>query len=332
MELQLIEVYIPNDQVDYFQTKIEEFSVLSHWHTRISDQEQVFKLLIEKQYAEGILDYLEKDAAYDKKMRALLYQISTYIPRIEKEEEEDDSEAETQAETLRASRHELYQVVDSSSRMNANFVWMLVLAAIVATAGIVKNSAAVVIGAMVIAPLIGPFTSLAFSAVLGDYPLMRRSSGTAIFGLALPIGIAVLFGLLFDLPIHSDEFLARTNIEMMDIILALAAGVAGALSFVKRVSEALVGVMVSVALLPPAIVFGMMVGSAAWVELVTPLMLLLVNIHAILLSAIVVFWITGIKPINWREIQAANTSRIIALVFVGSVIVILGAIIYFLTI
>ncbi|GGM39923.1 hypothetical protein GCM10011351_27580 [Paraliobacillus quinghaiensis] len=336
MELQLIEVYIPNDKIDHFQEKLEEFSIISHWHTRISDQEQVFKLLIQKKHAENILNFLEMDSKYDEEMRALLYNISTYVPRIEEDDEENKSkeekvEKESKEEVLRASRHELYNVVHSASQINSNFTWMLVLSAIVATAGIVKNSAAVVIGAMVIAPLIGPYTSLSFAAVLGDYKLMRRSVITALYGLALPIVISILFGIIFELPLDSREFQARTNIELMDIILALAAGAAGALSFAKRVSEALVGVMVSVALLPPTIVFGMMMGAGEWVYAVTPFLLLLVNIHAILLSAIVVFWVSGIKPINWKEIQVANTSRIIALLFVGFVIIILTGMIYFIT-
>ncbi|WP_112181968.1 MULTISPECIES: TIGR00341 family protein [Paraliobacillus] len=329
MELQLIEVYIPNDKVNHFQEKIAEFTIISHWHTRISDQEQVFKLLIDKKYAEEILNFLELDSKYDEEMRALLYNISTYIPRVEEEKEEERDPSEKQEEVLRASRHELYNVVHSSSVINRNFVWLLVLSAIVATAGIVKDSAAVVIGAMVIAPLIGPYTALSFAAVLGDYKIMRRSVGTAIFGLVVPILIAILFGVIFNLPLDSDEFRARTNIEMMDIILALAAGAAGALSFAKRVSEALVGVMVSVALLPPAIVFGMIIGEGEWRYAVTPLLLLLVNIHAILLSAIIVFWVSGIKPVNWKEIQVANTSRIIGLLSVSLVIIVLGIIIYF---
>lgn len=329
MELQLIEVYIPNDKLDHFQEKIKDFTIISHWHTRISDQEQVFKLLIDKKHAETILNFLELDSKYDEEMRALLYNISTYIPRVEEEVEEEKDPSEKQEEVLRASRHELYNVVHSSSLINKNFTWMLVLSAIVATAGIVKNSAAVVIGAMVIAPLIGPYTALSFAAVLGDYKIMRRSFGTAVFGLAVPIFIAILFGVLFDLPLDSSEFRARTNIEMMDIIVALAAGAAGALSFAKRVSEALVGVMVSVALLPPAVVFGMIIGDGQWEYAVTPLLLLLVNIHAILLSAIIVFWVSGIKPVNWKEIQVANTSRIIGLISVSLVIIVLGIMIYF---
>lgn len=329
MELQLIEVYIPNDKLDHFQEKIADFTIISHWHTRISDQEQVFKLLIDKKHAETILNFLELDSKYDEEMRALLYNISTYIPRVEEEVEEEKDPLEKEEEVLRASRHELYNVVHSSSLINKNFTWMLVLSAIVATAGIVKNSAAVVIGAMVIAPLIGPYTALSFAAVLGDYKIMRRSFGTAVFGLAVPILISILFGMLFDLPLDSSEFRARTNIEMMDIILALAAGTAGALSFAKRVSEALVGVMVSVALLPPAVVFGMIIGDGQWEYAVTPLLLLLVNIHAILLSAIIVFWVSGIKPVNWKEIQVAHTSRIIGLISVSLVIIVLGIMIYF---
>ncbi|MCZ0703793.1 putative hydrophobic protein (TIGR00341 family) [Natronobacillus azotifigens] len=330
MELQLLEVYIPNDKLEHFQKEIENFSILSQWRARISEQEQVFKLLIEKQHAEGVLNFLETEASYDTKTRALLYNISTYIPHIE-EEEEEPSQEEKQAEITRASRHELYNVVNSSSHLTVNFKWMLVLSAIVATTGIVKDSAAVVIGAMVIAPLIGPFTSLAFSALLGDYKLMRRSVSTALFGIVVPLAIAAVFGFVFEIPLDSEEFLARTNVEMMDIILALAAGAAGALSFAKRVSEALVGVMVSVALLPPTIVLGMLVGAGEWQTILTPFLLLLVNVHAILLSAIIVFWLTGIKPVNWQEIQAANTSRKMALFFVAMVIIILGVVIYFIS-
>ncbi|SDC36141.1 TIGR00341 family protein [Pelagirhabdus alkalitolerans] len=331
MELQLIEVYIPNDKVDNFNDRLDSFDIVSEWASRATDQMHLYKLLIEKQHTEEILDFLETEANYDDKMQAILYDISTYLPREkieEKEEEAKLTEEEKKAEVTRASRQELYHVVDSASHFTTNFRWMLILSAIVATVGIVKDSAAVVIGAMVIAPLIGPFTSLAFSAVLGDRKVMLRSSATASVGILLPLSIAIVFGFLFDIPVDSDEFSARLNVEFMDIILALAAGAAGALSFVKRVSEALVGVMVSVALLPPTVVLGMMLGSFEWVEAVTPLLLLLVNVNSILLSAIVVFWVTGIKPINWREIQVANTSRMIALIFVSVVILVLSIFIY----
>ncbi|SFL41339.1 TIGR00341 family protein [Gracilibacillus orientalis] len=330
MELQLIEVYIPVHRFERFLREVEEYHVIEKWYTQISEEEQLVKILIEKKYAEEILDFLEVNDRGQEDIRALLYNISTYIPRIEVEEEEDQEEEdpeEKQKEITRASRHELYNVVQSSSTSNVNYIWMLLLSSVVATAGIVKDSAAIVIGAMVIAPLIGPFTALAFAATLGDYNLMKRSVLTCLYGLVIPIVIAIIFGLIFNLPINSDEFLARTNIGLMDIVVALAAGTAGAMSFAKRVSEALVGVMVSVALLPPAVVLGMMLGAFEFQQALTPLILLMVNISAILFSAILVFWTSGIEPVKWSEIQVAQTSKTYSLLFVSSVIIILAVMI-----
>jgi uncharacterized hydrophobic protein (TIGR00341 family) len=288
------------------------------------------RVLVKKKYAEEILNFLEIDAEQTDDLHALLYNIHTYIPRIEETDKQEESR-DNKAELMRASRQELYNVVHSSSKITHSFTWFLLLSSLVATAGIVKNSAAIVIGAMVIAPLIGPFTSAAFAAILGDYKLMRQSFITSLYGLAVPLAMSALFGMIFDLPLDSDEFQARTQIEIMDIAVALAAGAAGALSFIKRVSEALVGVMVSVALLPPTVVFGMMLGAGEWSLSFTPLLLLLVNINSIILSAILVFWSSGIKPVNWAEIQVANTSRKYALLFITSVIIVLATIIFFIS-
>lgn len=334
MELQMIEIYVPNKDVETFKEKAEEFKVINVWRTRTNDQISLFKILVEKQYTEDILDFLETEHAFSEELHAFLYDISTYLPRVEEEkedqveEDEEEEEKDDSVEITRASRHELYNVVESASHFSVNYRWMLVLSSLVAAAGLINDSAAVVIGAMVIAPLIGPFTALSFAALLGDLKLMRRSLLTSTLGILIPLVIAIGFGVIFGAPFSSTEFLSRTEVSIMDIIIALAAGSAGALSFVKRVSEALVGVMVSVALLPPTVVLGMIIGAGEWGMVITPLLLVLVNIHAILLSAILVFWLTGIKPINWKEVQVASVSRIAALVFVSVVIVILAVVIF----
>lgn len=333
MELQLIEVYLPQGQLKSFNAKLEEFSIISNWLSNESDQYALMRILVKTRDSEEILNYLEKASKQNDDLSALLFSLQTYIPHIQDEKEETkekkDSDEPENGELIRASRHELYAVVQSSSKTNQSFTWFLILSAIVATIGIIKDSPAIVIGAMVIAPLIGPFTSTAFASVLGDYKLMRQSVVTSIYGISIPLGISALFGYFFSIPVHSGEFLSRTDIEIIDIAAALAAGAAGAISFVKRMSEALVGVMVSVALLPPTVVLGMMVGSAEWQASVTPLLLLMVNISSIILSAIIVFWISGIKPINWQEIQDANTSRTYSLLFVGFIILVLAVVIYF---
>ena len=328
----MIEIYVPNKDVDTFKEKAEEFKVINVWRTRTNDQISLFKILVEKQYTEDILDFLETEHAFSEELHAFLYDISTYLPRIDEETEnqaeEEEEEKDDSVEITRASRHELYNVVESASHFSVNYRWMLVLSSLVAAAGLINDSAAVVIGAMVIAPLIGPFTALSFAALLGDLKLMRRSLLTSTLGIIIPLVLAIGFGVIFGAPLSSTEFLSRTEVSIMDIIIALAAGSAGALSFVKRVSEALVGVMVSVALLPPTVVLGMIIGAGEWGMVITPLLLVLVNIHAILLSAILVFWLTGIKPINWKEVQVASVSRVAALVFVSVVIVILAVVIF----
>lgn len=328
----MIEIYVPNKDADTFKEKAEEFKVINVWRTRTNDQISLFKVLVEKQYTEDILDFLETEHAFSEELHAFLYDISTYLPRIDEETEdqaeEEEEEKDDSVEITRASRHELYNVVESASHFSVNYRWMLVLSSLVAAAGLINDSAAVVIGAMVIAPLIGPFTALSFAALLGDLKLMRRSLLTSTLGVLIPLVIAIGFGVIFGAPLSSTEFLSRTEVSIMDIIIALAAGSAGALSFVKRVSEALVGVMVSVALLPPTVVLGMIIGAGEWGMVMTPLLLVLVNIHAILLSAILVFWLTGIKPINWKEVQVASVSRVAALVFVSIVIVILAVVIF----
>ncbi|WP_158738168.1 TIGR00341 family protein [Alteribacillus sp. YIM 98480] len=331
MTTQLIEVYVPQETFPVLKNAVEKFDIISQWTSYESSDYILVRILVETKHSEEILNYLEQASNQNDKLSALLFSLKTYIPHLEdkKEELEEEDEKSEERELIRASRHELYSVVFESSEISKSFSWFLLLSALVATAGIVKNSPAIVIGAMMIAPIIGPFSAVAFASVLGDYKLLRRALVSALYGLILPIGVAIIFGYFFALPVNSQEFLSRMNIELIDIIAALASGAAGAISFIKRVSEAFVGVMVSVALLPPAVVFGMMVGAAKWEGALTPLLLLLVNTSSIVLSAIVVFWLSGIKPVNWQEIQEAYTSRKFSLLFVILIILTLFAVIFF---
>ncbi|SFE86976.1 TIGR00341 family protein [Alteribacillus iranensis] len=330
MNLQLIEIYVPEEEFPLLDSSLEKFEFITRWVSQESTGYKLVRVLVSKENSEDILNYLEKTSQQYDEWKALLFSLQTSIPNIKEDESQKNSEKEKdERELIRASRHELYSVVHSSSETSKSFSWFLVFSALVAAAGIFKNSPAIVIGAMMIAPLIGPFTALAFASVLGDYKLLRKSITSSFYGLILPISIAVFLGIIFELPLESQEYSSRMNIEFIDIIAALASGAAGAISFLKRVSEAFVGVMVSVALLPPAVVFGMTVGAAQWEEAVTPILLLLVNISSIVLSAIIVFWLSGIQPVKWGEIQEAYTSRKYALLFVSIIILVLCIAIYF---
>lgn len=323
MNLQLLEIYTPRGFLNMEEIK-DNFPVVAYWAFEESKERMLTKVLLETNDVEQILNYLEKLPVSKNEYQVMLLPVQTFLPREEVEEEEDKEK-----DLERASRHELYTAVEESSHTSISYMWFIIFSSIVATVGIIKNSPAIVIGAMVIAPIIGPVTAVSFASVLGDFKLIRQSLLTSLFGVGIPIIVATAFGFFFQIPTSSSEFLSRTDIQIIDVIAALAAGAAGALSFVKRNEGALVGVMVSVALLPPAVVFGMILGTGKWEEAVVPFLLLMVNVNSILLSAVIVFWVSGIKPNNWEDIQNANNSRKLSLLFISSIcIVLITAIIF----
>lgn len=318
MELQLIEVYSPSN-FDFSNNILHNFPIVSYWITNVKDNNKLIRILVEKEDAEKILNYLEKASKKNDDFQIMLFSVKAYFPS----EYNELNETNDTKELERASKHELYEIVRSSGKINASFTWFTIFAAIIATVGIIQNSPGFVIGANVIDPAIGPILGISFASILGDQKLAQQSIITSLFGLSIPFTIAVVFGYYFDLPVNSNEFLSQTNVQIIDIIVATAAGAAGALSFVKRSHGQLVGVMVSLAVLPPTVVLGMMVGAGQWKEALMPLLMLLININAIFLSTILVFWLSGIKPINWRDIKEANISRKNSLIFTSIIAIFL---------
>ncbi|WP_067727676.1 TIGR00341 family protein [Oceanobacillus damuensis] len=325
MSLQLLEIYAPKNFLNIDEIK-DYFSVISYWYSEAENEKHLTRILLETNDVETMLDYLENLPGSEDVYQVMLLPVQTYLPR--KKEKEEDKKRDLQ----RASRQELYTTVQASGQISVSYIWFIIFSAIVATVGIIKSSPAIVIGAMVIAPLIGPVTAVSFASVLGDFKLIRQSLLTSMVGIGIPVMIAAVFSFFFDPPVYSDEFLSRTDIQIIDVVAAIVSGAAGALSFVKRNTGALVGVMVSVALLPPAVVFGMILGSGNWVEALVPFILLMVNVNSILLSAVLVFWLSGIKPNNWQDLQKANISRKLSLLFISVITIILVTAILFINV
>ncbi|GAA0344085.1 TIGR00341 family protein [Bacillus carboniphilus] len=331
MSIQLIEVYTPEFFVKNLNKSLRQFPIIYNWITNeVEGSDTLLKIFVRAEDTEEVLNFLETISDEHPNFHVFLYPVHTYIPDMNEWKKADARiEEKKEKEFIRASRHELYTNVRTSAEISYSYTWFIILSAIVATVGIIKNSTAIVIGAMVIAPLIGPFVATAFACILGDYKLLLRSLVTSLYGLSIPLFIAALFGYHFPLPMNSTEFLSRTSIIYVDIFAALASGAAGAISFVKQMHGTLVGVMVSIALLPPTVVLGMIIGSAKWDLALTPLLLLLLNITSIVFSAIIVFWLSGIQPVKWQEIEVANISKTYSLIFVSVIILILsGAIFY----
>ena len=150
-----------------------------------------------------------------------------------------------------------------SSVPSLSFYAMLGLSSVIATLGLLSSSAAVIIGAMIIAPLMGSIIGIAYAIVMGNRRLLKRSALTTFKGILLSILAATLITLLFGLSQTNSEILARVRPTLIDLGVALAAGAAGAFAISRRqVENALSGVAISVALVPPLSVIG--IGIAWW--------------------------------------------------------------------
>ena len=195
--------------------------------------------------------------------------------------------------------------------------------------GLLEDNVAVVIGAMVIAPLLGPNMALALGAALGDMPLMWKAMKTTLAGVSLALFLSAILGIIYPLDLHSHELMARTDVGLDSVVLALASGAAAVVSLTTGLASVLVGVMVAVALLPPTATLGLMIGAGQPKLAMGAALLLAVNIVSVNLAAKVVFWVRGIKPRSWLEKQKANQSMMTYLIIWVLSLAILLVVIFF---
>jgi uncharacterized hydrophobic protein (TIGR00341 family) len=186
-----------------------------------------------------------------------------------------------------------------------------VLSTVVASVGLEQDNIAVVIGAMVIAPLLGPNVAFAFATAIGDHALMLSAAKSNVLGIALSVAIAAALTFLVTPNSESAELLARSSLHYGGIALALASGAAAALSVTTALPATLVGVMVSVALLPPAATLGIMVAAHKFDLAVGAAMLLGANIASINIAAQIVFISKGIRPRRWHERKSAEKAVVV---------------------
>ena len=220
-----------------------------------------------------------------------------------------------------ALREELYQDVAGGAKLHRDFLLLTVLSTIVAVFGLTADNVAAVIGAMVIAPLLGPILAFAFASALGDLDLMARAARTALAGLVLGMLLSAAIGFGFGADLTSQELAGRTVVGLDSTVLALASGAAAALSIATGLSATLVGVMVAVALLPPAAAAGLLLGAGEWELAMRAGLLLAINVVSVNLAALLVFFYKGIRPRTWLERRSAKRSVYINLAVWAALIV-----------
>ena len=185
------------------------------------------------------------------------------------------------------------------------FFIMNALAAVIAAYGLLADSAAVVIGAMLVAMMLGPISGVALSFIDSRWILFRTAMGTLLIGVAMIFAIGVVIGFIHhDMPMTS-EILSRTQPTMIDLMIALAGGAAGAFASVSpRLSVAVVGVAVATALVPPLVASGILFAHFQWANSGNAFLLAVTNMVAIQISSSLVLWIAGFRRGSEEELQS----------------------------
>ncbi|WP_021015917.1 TIGR00341 family protein [Prodigiosinella confusarubida] len=314
MALRLLELVLQERDSGDVRELLKDCKVLEHRHIRLTDDEVLVRILLDAVQSETVLDLLEKQYTGREGYRVMVLPVEATLPRAQVEPEETaapEPSAPEEKTPERIGREELYEDIKNGAQLSRVYMALVALSTVVAAIGLHHNNVAVIIGAMVIAPLLGPSIALSLGITLGDVSLLRKGLLTALAGNASALVLSVLIGLLLNVDPTLSELALRTQVGLGDIVLALASGCAGALAFTTGVSTALIGVMVAVAMLPPLVTSGLLFGGGHPTLAMGALSLFLVNLICVNLAGVTTFLIQGIKPTNWWDkVQAKKATRI----------------------
>ncbi len=232
--MKLIEVIADSGHLDTLVGLAEQHKLLDYWYTLAGEGErQSFRMLVDDETRQPILDTLQGMLGSSENVRIVVMPVEAVLPRPTQDEESTNNKKAPSKST----REELYNQIEKGSRLDFNFLVLTFLSTIVAAIGLLENNVAVIIGAMVIAPLLGPNIALALATTLGDKTLMLDSLKTNLAGVSLALILSMAIGWLWPYADPSPEILSRTNVGFDGILLALASGAAAALSLSSGIAQ-----------------------------------------------------------------------------------------------
>ena len=186
-------------------------------------------------------------------------------------------------------------------RKSSKFWILLVLAGIIATAGVIADSTATVIGAMIVAPLMTPILGTALAIVLADRNHVLRCAALVVGGALVVIALAFLFGLVvnpLDGFVHNTQVASRISPTLIDMVAALATGTVGAFALVRSdISDTLPGVAIAISLVPPLAVVGLLLAVGRYADASEAALLFGTNVAAIIATGAVVLLLYRVRGI-----------------------------------
>jgi len=323
-DVRLVQLTVPSGKLETVRAALDDEGVDFVITEETSDRQYaaIAYIPLPTNAVEPVLERL-REAGVDESTYTVILDAQTVVSRDFEKIEERYAEAE---DTDRIAQAELVATaLDLVPPLRAYLV-MTVVSAVIATAGLLLDSPAVVVGSMVIAPLIGPAMTASVGTVVVDEEMFTRGVKLQVVGLLLSVASAAVFAWFVRtvnlVPPITDvtaipEVRERLAPDFLSLVVAIGAGVAGSLSMTTGVSSALVGVMIAVALIPPAATVGI---GIAWGRPMVSLgsgVLVLVNLLSINLAALVVLRYSGYRPTQWfrlNEARGATVRRVAVLV------------------
>ncbi len=234
------------------------------------------------------------------------------------------------------AKYETYETVIAGASDTREYYVLLILSCLIATFGLFQDSAAVIIGAMIVAPLMGPILGLSAGVLWGSGKDIGEAVTTLLKSIAIVLGIAALFSWLTPFLEVTAQIEARTAPGLLDIGVALASGLVGAYAYVnKKIAGSLAGVAIAVALMPPLSTVGIGLGRMNWEIARGAALLFAINLLGISLAALFVFWLVGLHPhVTADENQQKAINRraigqvVLSLLLLGAIAVPLGYLSY----
>jgi uncharacterized hydrophobic protein (TIGR00271 family) len=204
--------------------------------------------------------------------------------------------------------------VIAGAELTGSYLAMNVAAALIAGFGLMENSPAVIIGAMLIAMLFGPIIGIAMALAEADLGLLGRALKAEIVGAICVLAIGCLIGLSTRHLTIGSEILNRTAPNLLDLLIALVGGLAGGFTFLSTsLSGVIVGVAIATALVPPLTTCGILLARGLPESAVGAFLLFLANFSAIAFGAMVVFLLAGYRPAATEKVQKVIVPRLITI-------------------
>lgn len=210
---------------------------------------------------------------------------------------------------------DLLTSLKDSANFSYTYLTLMILSTLLATTGLFANSSPVVIGAMILAPLMAPIISLSMGVVRADVYLLIQSAKTLIVGIFMALLFSSIYTLFIPLEQITAEMQGRLNPNLLDLMVAIFSGMAGAYATSKEeVAKSLAGVAIAVALVPPLSVTGIGIGLGNFEVIYGSFLLFITNLVGITLSAALTFMILGFAPVKRAKKGIFYTSILMVLI------------------